>query len=73
MRRLLAAARLWEVDRPGGVLPITQDELAGLAGTTRPTVNRVLAEAADAGLVVLHRGRIELLDPATLAVRAAGR
>jgi CRP-like cAMP-binding protein len=41
---------------------ITQEDLAALAGTTRPTANKVLRELERAGAVRLRRGRIEVLD-----------
>lgn len=49
-------------DDPTDSIPINQDVLAELAGSTRPTVNRVLRAGADAGIIALHRGRIEVLD-----------
>ena len=70
LRRLLAVAEFWGGARPGVVVPFTQEDLAGLAGTTRPTANRVLRHAEAADLVRLSRGRIELVDPAGLAVQA---
>ncbi len=70
LRRLLAVADLWGGASPGLVVPFTQEDLAGLAGTTRPTANRTLRQAEVAGLLVLGRGRIELVDPVGLAVRA---
>jgi CRP-like cAMP-binding protein len=70
LRRLLAVAELWGGARPGLAVPFTQEGLAGLAGTTRPTVNRTLRQAELAGLLILHRGRIELVDPIGLAARA---
>jgi CRP-like cAMP-binding protein len=45
-----------------GVIPLTQDEIASLAGCTRPTVNRVLRRAEAAGLIDLARRRIRVLD-----------
>src|SRR2546423_6024088 len=47
---------------PGGdaVIPLTQDDLAGLAGTSRLTVNRVLQDMRRRGLVDLQRGRIRV-------------
>jgi CRP/FNR family cyclic AMP-dependent transcriptional regulator len=69
LRRLLAVARQFgEAD--GAVVPLTQDDLASLAGTTRPTANRVLKRAEADGLLRLARGRIEILDAAQLAKRA---
>jgi len=70
LRRLLAVAELWGGARPGLVVPFTQEDLAGLAGTTRPTANRTLRQAELVGLLILHRGRIELVDPIGLKDRA---
>ncbi len=52
------------------VIPLTQDDIATMAGTTRPTANRVLKAAAEEGIVQLGRGRIEVLDRALLARKA---
>ena len=53
------------------VVPLTQDAIGDLAGASRPTTNRVLRRLAADGVVVLHRGSIEVLDRAALARRAA--
>ena len=50
-------------------LPLTQEEIAGLAGTSRATVNRVLRQEERRGTVSLGRGRTVLLDVAALARR----
>jgi len=50
-------------------LPITQDDLAGLVGATRPTVNQVLRSLESEQALRLHRGRIEVLDQSALARR----
>ena len=42
----------------GTVIPVTQADLASMTGTTRGTVNRVLAGAAADDSVALQRGRI---------------
>jgi CRP-like cAMP-binding protein len=55
------------VARFGRTVPLTQDDLAGLAGTSRKTVNEVLRDAEDDGVVRLGRGRIEVLDPDALS------
>jgi CRP/FNR family transcriptional regulator, cyclic AMP receptor protein len=55
----------------GIVVQLTQEDLAGLAGTTRPTVNTVLRRMQDAGVVLLSRGQVEVLDEG--ALQAAGR
>lgn len=51
-------------------IPLTQEQIAQLAGTTRPTVNEVLAEERDLGAVVLGRGRIEIVDLPALRGRS---
>jgi CRP/FNR family cyclic AMP-dependent transcriptional regulator len=52
------------------LIPLTQEHLATLAGTTRPTVNRVLREMQDDGAVRLGRGRVEILDLRAVRRRA---
>lgn len=47
-------------------LRLTQDDLASLSGTTRETVNRVLASLRDQGLIQVERARVRILDPARL-------
>jgi len=54
-----------------GVVSLTQEELAQLAGTSRATVNRVLREARARGELELRRGSVEVLEPARLAARAS--
>jgi CRP-like cAMP-binding protein len=74
LRRLLALARTYGDGSPavsrGVVVPVTQDNLAGMAGSTRPTTNQVLQAAADAGAISLSRGRIRIDNPAELHRRA---
>jgi CRP/FNR family cyclic AMP-dependent transcriptional regulator len=55
-----------------GVVPLTQENLAELAGTACGTVNRVLREEQEVGAVALERGRIRVLDPDALASRVHG-
>ncbi|NJM07210.1 Crp/Fnr family transcriptional regulator [Candidatus Gracilibacteria bacterium] len=43
-------------------LHLTQDDLASLAGTTRETVNRVLAGLRDQGLIRVERARVSVLN-----------
>lgn len=45
------------------VVPLTQEDLAAMAGTSRATVNRVLREEEKRGTVALQRGRTTVLDP----------
>lgn len=44
------------------VVPLTQDDLAGISGTTRQTVNQLLTEWREAGVVELGRGRVTVVD-----------
>jgi CRP-like cAMP-binding protein len=55
---------------PGTVIPLTQDDVASLAGASRPTVNQVLQRLATDGVVTLSRRRLEVVDPAELTRRA---
>lgn len=69
-RRLLELQRQY-ADGPGGTpIGLTQEDLAGLAGTSRSTVNRVLREEELRGTLSCRRGRIVLLDTAQIAHRA---
>jgi CRP/FNR family cyclic AMP-dependent transcriptional regulator len=67
-------ARLIEASEQWGpaVLPLTQQDVAELAGTTRPTANRVLHQLADEGLVVLHRSETVIADADGLRCRERG-
>jgi len=42
-------------------IPLTQEQLAGLVGGTRPSVNEVLQKLAARGVVELGRGRVVVL------------
>jgi CRP-like cAMP-binding protein len=57
-RRLLDLATTYD----GGVVPLTQEDIAAMAGTSRATVNRVLREEEGLGTVALGRGRTSVLD-----------
>jgi CRP-like cAMP-binding protein len=70
VRRLLALSRQYDAGQKTIVIPLPQEDLAGLAGSTRPTVNKVLRKLEDAGALALNRGRIEILDRAALGKRA---
>jgi CRP-like cAMP-binding protein len=47
----------------GVSLHLTQDDLASLCGTTRETVNRVLASLREQGLIRVERARVAIADP----------
>lgn len=65
LRRLLELTETY-----GETVPLTQDDLAGMAGTTRATANRLLRKEEQAGSVALYRGQIKILDRASLVRRA---
>jgi DNA-binding transcriptional regulator LsrR (DeoR family) len=50
-----------------GWIEVTQESLGAMTGGSRQAVNRVLADAAAAGLVTVRRGAVKVLDPAALA------
>ena len=67
------ARRLVELDGMfGSTIPLTQDDLAELAGTQRATANGVLRGLERRGLLALRRGQITVLDRPALG-RRAGR
>ena len=70
-RRLLALVSVYRQDSDPVVLPLTQDDIAGLVGARRPTVNQILNRLADDGVVRLSRGKVTVLDPAGLRARAS--
>jgi CRP/FNR family cyclic AMP-dependent transcriptional regulator len=72
IRRLADVARLFEQGDDPTVVPLTQDDLAGLAATTRETVNRALRRQVLAGALELGRGRVIVLAPDRLAAAAFG-
>jgi CRP/FNR family transcriptional regulator, cyclic AMP receptor protein len=71
LRRLAELAALFGARAVATVVPLTQQELAELAGTSRATANRVLRAEAQEGTVALRRNQITVVDPDRLAARAA--
>jgi CRP-like cAMP-binding protein len=66
-RRLLELADLMaDSDGRGASIPVTQEDLAGLVGATRPTINQVIGRLSEAHLIRLGRGRIDVPDRAAL-------
>ena len=70
IRRVCELAEMYAHGDAETVVPLTQEEIAELAGTSRATVNRVLREAERKGTVELRRGRTAVLDLEGLARRA---
>jgi CRP/FNR family transcriptional regulator, cyclic AMP receptor protein len=69
-RRVLDLAEQFGNGTVATAIPLTQEELAQLCGTTRPTVNRLLRDAEAAGAVALRRGALEVTDPAWVRRRS---
>ena len=71
VRRLADLAEIYD----HGVTPIDvgvkQEDLATMAGTTRPTANRMLHQLVGDGLIGVRRSHIEVFDLAGLQRRAA--
>jgi CRP/FNR family transcriptional regulator, cyclic AMP receptor protein len=71
-RQLVGLTRTYPADAKGRiVIPLTQDDLAGLCGTTRATVNQLIGKLADKKLLKVARGRVIITDLPGLA-RTAG-
>jgi len=49
-----------------GNIRMSQEALAELSGTTRPTVNRVLRSMEIDGVIKLYRSRVEILEPTSI-------
>jgi CRP/FNR family transcriptional regulator, cyclic AMP receptor protein len=70
LRRLLHLCELYPGDNQRIVIPVTQEMLANLAGTTRPTANQVLRRLAASDIVSISRSQIVVLDRQRLRQRA---
>jgi CRP/FNR family cyclic AMP-dependent transcriptional regulator len=69
LRRLCELAELYDRGDGPVEVPLTQEQLAELANTSRATVNSVLREEQQRGSVRLERGSAIVLDPAALRSR----
>ena len=68
-RRLCELAAIYGGGDGEAIVPLTQDDLASMAGTSRATVNRVLREEEKRGIVALRRASVTLRDIEALASR----
>jgi CRP-like cAMP-binding protein len=70
-RRLVELCDAYGVGEGDGevVVPLLQEDLAAMAGTSRATVNRVLREEERRGAVALARGRTTVLDLGAITSR----
>jgi CRP-like cAMP-binding protein len=62
VRRLLDLCELYAGDDQRAVIPVTQEMLASLAGTTRPTANQLLRRLVAGKSVAVSRGQIVVVD-----------
>jgi CRP-like cAMP-binding protein len=69
-RRVLELAETYGGEGAPAVVPLTQEDVAAMAGTSRATVNRVLREEVELGAVALARGSVTVLVRDELARRA---
>jgi CRP/FNR family cyclic AMP-dependent transcriptional regulator len=70
-RQLVGLARSYQADAQGRVvIPLTQDDLASLCGTTRPTINQLIGKLTANKLLEVARGRVILTDLPGLARKA---
>jgi CRP/FNR family cyclic AMP-dependent transcriptional regulator len=68
VKHLRRVALIFQTEgRPSVTVPFSQHDLASLAGTTRSTANRALQPLVADGVIVLGRGRIEVVDVDRLA------
>lgn len=71
LRRLATLARAYDDGRTRPVaVPLTQEVIASLAGTSRPTTNQALRAVEEAGIIAIGRSKIEILNPAALVRKA---
>jgi CRP/FNR family cyclic AMP-dependent transcriptional regulator len=68
-RRLCELAKTYGDTDGEPVVPLTQDDLAAMAGTSRATVNRVLRDEEKRGTVALQRGRVKVIDAESIERR----
>jgi CRP-like cAMP-binding protein len=69
-RRLLELESVFGDGTGAAVITLTQEDLAQVVGTTRPTMNRLLRDGEAAGILRVARGRVEITDHGQLARRA---
>ena len=68
LRRLVELSALYAAR--DSEIPLTQEQLAEMAGISRATVNRVLREEQERGTIALRRGKTIVLDAEALSRRA---
>ena len=69
-QRLVELDRIYQDGSGTTHVPLTQEEIAELVGTTRPTANKHLRTAARAGAITMRRGAIDIIDVGALSKMA---
>lgn len=70
LRRLAELTRIYGSEDGEVIIPLTQEDLAGLVGATRPTINQVLRSLESKGMVTLTRGKTIVVDREALIAQA---
>ncbi len=70
VRRLVEVVDLYAGQKGAVEIPLKQEDLASMAGTTRPTDNRVVKQLETDGVLTASRGQLLVLDPGALRKRA---
>jgi CRP-like cAMP-binding protein len=70
IRRIADLAVIYDDGSVPISVPVRQEDIATMAGTTRPTANRVLMALQADGLLTLARGRTDVVDLPGLQRRA---
>src|SRR3954470_729007 len=71
LRRLVSLARMYsDGGREAVTVPLTQDVIASMAGTSRPTTNQALRAVEGAGVIAIGRSKIQHMALAALLRRA---
>jgi CRP/FNR family cyclic AMP-dependent transcriptional regulator len=71
-RRLLDVAEIYATSASEIVIPLSQTDLATMAGASRPTVNQVLQKLVARGVIALGRREITVRDLPALRAAAPG-
>ncbi len=69
-RRLIELAEVYGQSSTDIVIPLSQDDVATMAGASRPTVNQVLQKLVSRGIIALGRRQITIRDLAALRAAA---
>lgn len=71
LRRLVSLAKMYGKGSEGAItVPLTQDVIASMAGTSRPTTNQALRAVEEAGVINIGRSKIQIMDLPALLHRA---